>query len=81
MKDTLSVDNPGDLDTPLSSKLIKEWWAAIKEGTAQYSIWFPPSTSSSQAVKKPWLLGKILSLQPGQNHLFNQENQKRLCYI
>ena len=38
MKDTLSVDNPGDWDTPVSSKLIKEWSAAIKEGIAQDSL-------------------------------------------
>ena len=57
MKDMLSVDNPGDWDTPVSSKLIKEWLAAIEEGIAQDSLWFPQSTSSSQAVKKPRLVG------------------------
>ena len=41
MKDTLSVDNPGDWDTPVSRKLIKEWSLAVKEGIYQDSLWFP----------------------------------------
>ena len=45
-KDTRSVDNPGDWDTPVSSILIKQWSVVIKEGTAQGSIWFPPPMSS-----------------------------------
>ena len=32
MKDTLSVDNPGDWDSPVSTRLIKEWSPTIKEG-------------------------------------------------
>ena len=35
MKDTLTVDNPGDWDSPVSSKLIKEWASAVKEGILQ----------------------------------------------
>ena len=30
MKDTLSVDNPRNWDTPVSRKLIKEWSLAVK---------------------------------------------------
>ena len=51
------MDNPGDWDAPVSSKLNKEWFSAIKEGIAQDSLWFPRSTSSPQAVKKPRLVG------------------------
>merc|ERR1712240_776815 len=57
MKNTLSVDNPEDWDTPVSRKLIKEWSLAFKEGIYQDSLWFPHSTSSTQAVKKPRLVG------------------------
>ena len=45
MKDTLTVDNPGDWDSPVSSKLIKEWASAVKEGILQDSLWFPHATS------------------------------------
>lgn len=57
MKDTLSVDNPGDWDSPVSINLIKEWSFAVKEGISQDSLWFPCSTSSTRAVKKPGLVG------------------------
>ena len=30
---------------------------AVKEGISQDSLWFPRSTTSSQAVKKPRLVG------------------------
>ena len=53
MKETLSVDNPGDWDMPVSRKLIKEWSLAVKEGIQQDSLWFPQSTTSPQAIKKP----------------------------
>ena len=56
-KDTLSVENPGVWDTPVSSKLIKECSAAFKEGAGQDSCWFLLSTASSLAVKKPRLVG------------------------
>ena len=52
MKDTLSVENPGDWDSPVSTKLIKEWSMAVKEGISQDSLWFPHSTTSARAVKK-----------------------------
>ena len=32
MKDTLSMDNPGDWDSPVSTKLVKEWSEVLKEG-------------------------------------------------
>ena len=32
MKDTLSVDNPGDCDSPMSAKFIKEWPSDVKDG-------------------------------------------------
>ena len=57
MKDTLSVDNPGDWDSPVSTRLIKEWSKALKEGINQDSLWFPHSTTSTRAVKKPRLVG------------------------
>ena len=57
MKDTLTVDNPGDWDSPVSSKLIKEWASAVKEGILQDSLWFPHATSCTRAVKKPRLVG------------------------
>ena len=57
MKDTLSVDNPGDWDSPVSSKLIKEWASAVKEGILQDSLWFPHATLCTCAVKKPRLVG------------------------
>merc|ERR1712240_260526 len=57
MKDTLSVDDPGDWDSPVSSNLIKEWSIAVKEGISQDSLWFPRSTLCTQAVKKPRLVG------------------------
>ena len=56
MKDTLSVDNPGDWDSPVSSNLIKEWSMAVKEGISQDSLWFPCSTLCTRAFKKPRLL-------------------------
>ena len=67
MKDTLSVDNPGDWDTPVSSKLIKEWSAAIKEGITQDSLWFPCSTTSSKAVKMP----RLVSFWDGSSQAFS----------
>ena len=57
MKDTLSVENPGDWDSPVSTKLIKEWSTAVKEGISQDNLWFPRSTTSPCAVKKPRLVG------------------------
>merc|ERR1712002_849575 len=57
MKDTLSVENPGDWDSPVSGKLVKEWSMAVKEGISQDSLWFPRSTASPRAVKKPRLVG------------------------
>ncbi len=57
MKDTLSVENPGDWDSPVSTKLIKEWSTAVKEGISQDNLWFPRSTTSPRAVKKPRLVG------------------------
>ena len=57
MKDRLSVDNPGDWNSPVSRKLIKEWSIAVKEGISQDSLWFPCSTLCTQAVKKPRLVG------------------------
>ena len=57
MKDTLSVENPGDWDSPVSSKLIKEWSSAVKEGISQDSLWFPHSTTSPRAVKKSRCVG------------------------
>ena len=56
-KDTLSVENPGVWDTPVSSKLIKECSAAFKEGAGEDSRWFLLSTLSSLTVKKPQLVG------------------------
>ena len=57
MKDTLSVDNPGDWDLPISTRLIKKWSKALKEGINQDSLSFPRSTTSIRAVKKPRLFG------------------------
>ena len=57
MKDTLSVDNPGNWDSPVSNKLIKEWSMVVKEGITADSLWFPRSTSCTRAVKKPRLVG------------------------
>ncbi len=57
MKETLSLDNPGDWDSPVSTSLIKEWASALKEAITQDSLYFPRSTSSSGAVKKPKLVG------------------------
>ena len=34
-----------------------EWCTAIREGITQDGIWFPCSTTSSKAVKKPRLVG------------------------
>merc|ERR1712240_581421 len=30
MKETLSLDNPGDWDSPVSTSLVKEWASALK---------------------------------------------------
>ena len=57
MKDTLCVDNPGDWDSPLSTKLIKNWPSAVKEGILQDSLWFPHATLCTRTVKKPRLVG------------------------
>ena len=57
MKEALSVDNPGDLDSPVSTKLIKELATALNEGIHQDSLWFPCATSCTRAVKKPRLVG------------------------
>ena len=51
------MENPGDWDSPVSTKLIKEWSTAVKEGISQDSLWFPCSNRSLRAVKKPRLLG------------------------
>ena len=47
MKETLSLDNPGDWDSPVSTSLIKEWASAIKEGITQDSLYFPRSSYHS----------------------------------
>ena len=57
MKETLSLDNPGDWDSPVSTSLVKEWAATLKEAITQDSLYFPRSTSSPRAVKKPRLVG------------------------
>merc|ERR1712240_165303 len=57
MKKTLSLNNPGDWDSPVSTSLVKEWASALKEGITQDSLYFPRGTSSSTAVKKPRLVG------------------------
>ena len=66
-KDTLSVDNPGNWDTPVSTILIKKWSAAIKEGISQDSLWFPHSTLSTLAVKK----SRLVSLWDGSSQAFS----------
>merc|ERR1712237_137961 len=57
MEETLSLDNPGDWDSPVSTSLVKEWASALKEAITQDSLHFPRSTSSSRAVKKTKLVG------------------------
>ena len=57
MKDTLNAEDPGDWDSPVSDKLVKEWSMAVKEGISQDSLWFSRSTTSPRAVKKPRLVG------------------------
>ena len=57
MKKTLSIDNPGDWDSPVSTTLIKEWATTLKEAISQDSLYFPRSTSSSRTVKRPRLIG------------------------
>ena len=57
MKETLSVDNPGDWDMPVSRKLIKEWSLAVKEGIQQDALWFPWTTTSPQSIKKVSTIG------------------------
>merc|ERR1712240_349976 len=57
MKKTLSLDNPGDWDSPVSTSLVKEWASALKEGITQDSLYFLRSMSSRRAVKKPRLVG------------------------
>ena len=56
MKETLSLDNPGDWDSPVSTTLIKEWATTLKEAISQESLYFPRSTTSSRAVKRPRLV-------------------------
>merc|ERR1712239_36836 len=46
MKETLSLDNPGDWDSPVSTTLVKKWAFTLKEGITQDSLYFPRSTSS-----------------------------------
>merc|ERR1712115_149285 len=57
MKETLSLDNPGDWDSPVSTSLVQEWASALKEAITPDNLYFPRSTSSSRAVKKPKLVG------------------------
>merc|ERR1712240_452182 len=57
MKETLSLNNPGDWDSPVSTSLVKEWASASREGITQDSLYFPRSKSSSRAIKKPRLVG------------------------
>merc|ERR1712239_33546 len=38
MKETLSLNNTGDWDSPVSNSLVKEWASAIKEGITQDSL-------------------------------------------
>ena len=52
MKETLSLDNQGDWDSPVSTTLIKEWATTLKEAISQESLYFPRSTLSSRAVKQ-----------------------------
>ena len=51
MNETLSLDNPGDWDSSVSTTLIKEWATTLKEAIFQDSLYFPRSTSSSRVVK------------------------------
>merc|ERR1712239_61014 len=57
IKETLSLDNPGDWNSPVSTSLVKDWASALKEAITQDNLYFPRSTSSSRAVKKPKLVG------------------------
>ena len=57
MKETLSLDNPGDQDSPVSTSPVKEWASALKEAITQDNLYFPRSTLRSRAVKKPRLVG------------------------
>ena len=57
MKDTLSVDNPRDWDSPVLTKLIKEWASAVKEGILQDSLYFPCAASCTCTIKRPRLVG------------------------
>ena len=57
MKNTLSLDNPGDWDSPVSTKLLKEWASIMEEGISQKDLWFVCSCSAQKAVKRPRLVG------------------------
>ena len=57
MKGTLSLVNPGDWNSPVSTKLLKEWSSIKEEGISQKDLWFVHSCSAQKAVKRPRLVG------------------------
>ena len=57
MKQTIAEQESNDWDSPVPDNIIKDWISVIKEGILVDSLYFPCSTVSSKAVKKPRLVG------------------------
>ena len=57
MKSTITHQDVSDRDSPVPSKIIKEWVELIKEGIMMNTLYFPRSTVSRKAIKKPRMVG------------------------
>ena len=61
MKATIAQQDVSDWDSPVPSKIIKEWVELIKEGIMMNTLYFPRSTVSRKAIKNPgwWDFGMV----------------------
>ena len=57
MRDSLSVSDPSDWDTPVSGHLIGQWAETIEEAIRAQQVYFQRSISPPNGVKKPRLVG------------------------
>ena len=57
MEPTIEQQDVSDWDSPVLDIIIKDWVELIKEGIMMNSLFFPRSTVSRRAIKKPRMLG------------------------
>ena len=67
MRDSLSVNDPTDWDSPVSSHLIEEWGDTIQDCLSAQQVYFKRSTHPGHAVKLP----KIVSFFDGSEQAFS----------